>query len=91
MMSPPRKVKGDGEVVCEPRAKSLRNAAGRLEEDVEREGTRSSRGFSGKQWRGTGCGANTDSSHEVYEVGETATTRKAREAGLSGQEGAEKL
>lgn len=36
------------------------------------------------------CGVNTDSGHEVYEVGETVTIRKAQEAGLTGQEGAEK-
>lgn len=49
MMSPLRKVKGDGEDVCELEAKSLGNAAGTLEEDVEGGGhRRNSRGFSRK-------------------------------------------
>lgn len=48
-MSPLRKVKGDGEDVCELEAKSLGNAAGTLEEDVEGGGHgRNSRGFGGK-------------------------------------------
>ena len=61
---------GGGEEVCGPGANSLGNPVERLEEDVRVEGMGRQQRVSGRGWRGTGCSANTDSSHEVHKVGE---------------------